>query len=78
MSDKKRILATRRLPPPVEARLARDYDAVLNPDDRLYDPDSLIAAALGAEVLERLPLSVRIAGTLSAGTNLAARARRLA
>ena len=31
MPDKPRILCTRRMPPNVEARLVRDYDATLNP-----------------------------------------------
>ena len=32
-----RLLVTRRLPEAVLARAARDYEAVLNPEDRLYD-----------------------------------------
>ena len=31
MTDQHRILCTRRMPPNVEARLARDYEATLNP-----------------------------------------------
>ena len=94
MSNKKRILATRRLPDAVEARLARDYAAMTNADDRLYDGESLIRAAADADgvfatateafpaaVIARLPASVRILGTLSAGTDhidlAAARARGL-
>ncbi|MBI3113588.1 MAG: D-glycerate dehydrogenase, partial [Rhodospirillales bacterium] len=36
MANKPVVLVTRRLPSAVEARLRRDYDARLNPDDRLY------------------------------------------
>ena len=31
---KKRLLVTRRLPEEIHARAHRDYEAVLNPDDR--------------------------------------------
>ena len=80
MSDKPSILCTRRMPPNVEARLARDYDATLNPDDGLYSADALVAAGEGqdgifcaggdpmtAEVIERLPERVRIIATYSVG-----------
>jgi hypothetical protein len=40
-----RRLVTRRKLPKVEDRLRRDYDARLNPDDRLYSKDELIAGA---------------------------------
>ena len=40
---KKRLLVTRRLPEEIHARAARDYDAVLNPDDRLYSTEDLVA-----------------------------------
>ena len=39
---KKRLLVTRRLPDEIHARAARDYDAVLNPDDRAYGTDELV------------------------------------
>jgi len=95
MTEKKpKILATRRLPPNVEARLERDYDAVTNPEDRIMSSDELIDAAEGqdgllvcasekltAEVLERLPDSVRIVATFSVGYEHidveAAKARRI-
>ena len=80
MPDKHRILCTRRMPPTVEARLARDYDATLNPEDRIHSADSLLAASedrdgilcaggdpLSAGVIERLPDSVRILATYSVG-----------
>ena len=80
MPDKHRILCTRRMPPNVEARLARDYDATLNPEDRIHGVDSFLAAAedqdgifcasgdpLTADVIARLPDSVGILATYSVG-----------
>ena len=80
MPDKHRILCTRRMPPNVEARLARDYDATLNPEDRLYSEDGLVQGSEGrdgifcaggdpmtAGVIERLPESVGIIATYSVG-----------
>jgi len=80
MPDRPRILCTRRMPPNVEARLGRDYDATLNPDDRIHCADSLLAASegrdgilcasgdpLSAGVIERLPDSIRILATYSVG-----------
>jgi len=88
------VLVTRKLPPAVEARLARDYDARLNPDDRLYDADAVIELATGAdailpchterfpaEVIARLPESVRVIANFSVGVDhvdlAAAKARGL-
>ena len=80
MPDKPRILCTRRMPPNVEARLGRDYDATLNPDDRIHCASSLLAASedrdgilcaggdpLSAGVIERLPDRIRILATYSVG-----------
>lgn len=39
---KKRLLVTRRLPDEIHARAARDYDATLNLEDRLYSTDDLV------------------------------------
>ena len=74
------ILVTRKLPPAVEERLARDYDARLNPDDALYERDELLKRAEGADaimpchtehfdkdIFERLPKSVRIIANFSVG-----------
>jgi lactate dehydrogenase-like 2-hydroxyacid dehydrogenase len=73
-------LVTRKLPAAVEARLQRDYDARLNPTDRLYSKDELVEQARGAQailpchtehfssdVLERLPAEVRIIANFSVG-----------
>ncbi len=85
---------TRRFPPAVEERASRNYDAALNPDDRILSPDQLLALADGAaalmicssekmtrDVIGRLPASVKIVSTFSAGLDHidldAARERRL-
>ncbi|UYN97378.1 MAG: D-glycerate dehydrogenase [Enhydrobacter sp.] len=77
---KPRVLATRHFPPDVEARLATNFDAILNPEDRLYDGAALIAAAAGcdgimcaagdalnAATIDALPASVRMIATFSVG-----------
>ena len=74
------VLVTRKLPDAVEDRLRRDYQPRLNPDDRLYSSDELIERAAGAdailpchteritaEVIARLPASVRIIANFSVG-----------
>jgi lactate dehydrogenase-like 2-hydroxyacid dehydrogenase len=80
MTAKPTVLVTRKLPPAVEDRLRRDYQARLNPDDRLYSKDELIDGARGAQaimpchtehfsadVFERLPAEVRIIANFSVG-----------
>jgi glyoxylate reductase len=77
---KPRILATRRLPPNVEARLDRDYRATLNADDRLFSSADILEAAEGhdgilccstenfsADVISALPECVKILATFSVG-----------
>lgn len=77
---KPRVLATRHFPPDVEARLAANFDAVLNPEDRLFDGPSLVKASdgcdgiicaagdpLNAETIAALPASVRMIATFSVG-----------
>jgi lactate dehydrogenase-like 2-hydroxyacid dehydrogenase len=74
------VLVTRKLPAAVEDRLRRDYRPRLNPDDHLYTADALIEAAAGtdaiiachterfsADVIQRLPKSVRIVALYSVG-----------
>jgi lactate dehydrogenase-like 2-hydroxyacid dehydrogenase len=74
------VLVTRKLPDAVEGRLRRDYQPRLNPDDRLYGSDELIERAAGAdaivpchterlsaEVIARLPDSIRIIANFSVG-----------
>ncbi len=77
---KAKILVTRRLPPNVEARLARDYQATLNADDRNYSSAEIVDAAEGQDgilccgtekfsddVISALPESVSILATFSVG-----------
>lgn len=80
MSQKPSLLVTRRLPPAVTDRATASYQAELNPDDRIMPADEWLARADGkdamlicssekitAEVVERLPESVRIIATFSVG-----------
>jgi glyoxylate reductase len=80
MTAKPTLLVTRKLPDAVLERAARDYDARINQADEVYGPDALIARAEGcdailtcstekydAEVVERLPASVRAVATFSVG-----------
>jgi lactate dehydrogenase-like 2-hydroxyacid dehydrogenase len=80
MSAKPVVLVTRKLPPKVEDRLRHDYQARLNPDDRLYSKDEVIALAQGAqailpchtehfsaEVFQQLPAEVKIIANFSVG-----------
>ncbi len=81
MADRKpRILVTRRMPANVTARIERDYEATLNPQDELLDGDALVTAAAGhagilcassekftPQVIARLPESVKIVATFSVG-----------
>ncbi|MCP4231768.1 MAG: D-glycerate dehydrogenase, partial [bacterium] len=88
------VLVTRKLPDAVEERLRRDYDPILNPQDALYSSDEIIERAKGAdailpchteqftaEVIARLPESVRVIANYSVGYDHvdteAARARGL-
>ena len=82
MSEKPVVLVGRKLPEAVEARLARDYQPRLNPDDRLYTGEELIALAEGAaavlpchtehltaELIAQLPQSVRAICNYSVGVD---------
>jgi lactate dehydrogenase-like 2-hydroxyacid dehydrogenase len=91
-TGKPRVFATRHFPPDVEARLAANFDAMLNPEDRLYDGLTLIRATAGcdgimcaagdplnAETIGGLPASVRMIATFSVGyehVDVAAAAKR--
>lgn len=74
------LLVTRKLPEPVEARIAAHYDARFNRDDTPLSSDEIIAQAAGADgilctitdrmtaaVIAALPASVRILATFSVG-----------
>src|SRR5476651_592519 len=91
-SRKPRVLATRHFPPDVETRLAANFDARLNPEDRLDDGPALIKATdgidgimcaagdpLNAATIAALPASVRMIATFSVGyehVDVAAAAKR--
>ena len=45
------VLVTRKLPEAVEDQLRRDYEPRLNPQDRMYERDELIALAAGGLIL---------------------------
>jgi lactate dehydrogenase-like 2-hydroxyacid dehydrogenase len=51
MNQKPTVFVTRKLPLAVENRLQRDYQARLNPDDRLYSRDEIIERARGAQAI---------------------------
>jgi lactate dehydrogenase-like 2-hydroxyacid dehydrogenase len=80
MGKKAVVLVTRKLPQAVEERLARDYDARFNTEDRVFSSDELVELAAGAEaiipchteklsadVIARLPNSVRAICSFSVG-----------
>lgn len=80
MTTRPSLLITRRVPDNVTARAARDYDCDLNPDDLVMSEDEWLAKAEGkdgmiitgsekitADVVKRLPESVRIISTFSVG-----------
>lgn len=80
MSQKPSLLITRRLPPAVTERASASYQAELNPEDRIMPADEWLARAEGkdamlicssekitADVVARLPESVRIISTFSVG-----------
>ncbi|MGA8258958.1 MAG: D-glycerate dehydrogenase [Arenicellales bacterium] len=82
MSTKPVVLVTRKLPEAVENRLRRDYQPILNEQDRLYESDELIELAAGADailachterfsrdVIERLPKRVRVIANFSVGVD---------
>jgi lactate dehydrogenase-like 2-hydroxyacid dehydrogenase len=89
---KPKVLATRLFPADVESRLSAHFDAILNPEDRMYDGPALIKAsagcagimcaagdALNAETIGGLPDSVKIISTFSVGyehVDVAAAAKR--
>ena len=80
MNKKPIVLVTRELPKAVETRLTRDYDARLNHNDKIYSSDEIIELAadataiipchtekLSAEVIKRLPDSVKAICSFSVG-----------
>jgi len=60
------LLITRRVPPDVEARAVRDYDARLNPDDLPRSGVDLVRLAQGAAAILCCPAEQLDAGTIAA------------
>lgn len=82
MADKRRVLITRLLTPDVMARAARDFDAIVNPDDIVMTDAQIVDTAAGAEailcaisekysaeLIAALPESVKVLSTFSVGTD---------
>lgn len=82
MAAKPVLLVTRKLSQEVEARAARDYDARLNPQDRVFSADELIARCqdveavlpchsehFTADVVAALPAGLKIIANYSVGTD---------
>lgn len=82
MSARPQVVVTRRLPGPVELELQKDFDVVLNPDDKPLDAEGLKSALrsadgllptvtdkLTAEVLAATPLKTRIIANFGVGFN---------
>ena len=74
------LYVTRRLPPAIEARARRDFDARLSAEDRPVSADDILAGArdataliccpaekLPADVIAKLPDTIRVVGTFSVG-----------
>ncbi|MFC4352691.1 2-hydroxyacid dehydrogenase [Fodinicurvata halophila] len=82
MSDKPVLLITRRLTDAVHARAQRDYEAILNMDDRVFSRDELIARCqevdavlpchsehFTAEVIAQLPERLKVIANHSVGVD---------
>ena len=80
--SKPTILVTRKMPPNVEARLARDYSAVFNIEDRLYTSDEILELSrqadamlichterMAAETIEQLPDRIKAIANFSVGVD---------
>ena len=82
MAQNPKLFVTRKLPPDVEARIRRDYDALHNEDDVAYGPDDLVRLSMEtkcegiltcgtekwtADVISQLPDHVKILATFSVG-----------
>lgn len=79
-SSKPTVFVTRKLPDAVHQRLLRDYNPRLNPTDKLYSADEIIAGCQGADALlpcptdkinadlvAKLPASIKVIATFSVG-----------
>jgi len=82
MPDKPVVLVTRRLTDAVHARLERDYEAALNPDDRVFTRDELVercqsadavlpchSEIFSADVIAALPARLKVIANHSVGVD---------
>lgn len=82
MTEKKRVLVSRRLTDAVHARLSRDYDPVFNMEDKVFARDELIAACqdvdavlpchseiFDASVIAELPERLKVIANHSVGVD---------
>lgn len=82
MADKPVVLITRRLTDAVHERASRDYDAIVNMEDRVFDGDELLercrevdavlpchSERFSAEIIAALPERMRIIANHSVGTD---------
>ena len=82
MAEKPTLLITRKLPEAVEARAARDYEIVTNPEDRVFPQDELIekcrdadavmpchSEKFTAEVIGALPERLKVIANFSVGVD---------
>lgn len=78
--SKAKIFVTRKLPDPVEVRLKRDFDAVLQKDGPILSPQAIIAGAkdadallvapgdpINADVISALKGNIKVISTFSVG-----------
>jgi len=71
-ASKPKVVVTRKLPEPIEARMGELFDVRLNPDDQPMSPDALIAAVAEADVLVPT-ITDRIDGRVLAGAGASLR-----
>jgi glyoxylate reductase len=80
MPQKPTVFVTRKLPDAVEARLKRDYDARLNPADKLLSAEEIMAGVqdadallpcptdkITADMIRRFPARLKVIATFSVG-----------
>ena len=82
MNKKPVVLVTRKLPEAVENKLAENFKAILNPEDRLYSTDEILQIANGvdailpchtekfsADTIAQMPARVKAISNFSVGTD---------
>ena len=82
MNNKPVVLVTRKLPESVENKLTQNFEAILNPDDKLYSTDEMLQLAKNvdailpchtekfpADTITRLPSRVKAITNFSVGTD---------